>query len=58
MEIEEQDLHLELKAFQEQKMKKSLVEVQDGVKDADVMYQFKNITYIYVDNVSGKLQFL
>ena len=27
-------------------------------KDADVMYQFKNMTYIYVDNVSEKLQLL
>jgi len=57
MEIEEQDIHLENKAFQEQQMKKDLDVVQDGVKDADVMYQFKNMTYYYVDNVSEKLQF-
>ena len=56
METEEQDLHLDLKAFQEQKMKRNLGAVQDGAKDADVMYQFKNMTYIYVDNVSEKLQ--
>ena len=58
MEIEELDIHLELKVFQEQKMKRDLDEVQDGVKDADAMYQFKNMTYIYADNVSEKLQFL
>ena len=58
MEIEEQDLHLDLKAFQEQKMRKSLDVVQDGVKDVDVMYLFKNMTYTYADNVSEKLQFL
>ena len=58
MGIEGQDLHLELRAFQEQKMKKNLDAVQDGVKDADVMYLFRNMTYIYVDNVSEKLQFL
>ncbi len=57
MGIEEQDIHLENKAFQEQQMKKDLDVVQDGVKDADVMYQFKNMTYYYVDNVSEKLQF-
>jgi len=32
--------------------------VQDGVKDVDVMYLFKNTTYIYADNVSERLQFL
>ena len=37
-------------------MKKDTAEVHDGVKDADVMYQFKNMIYIYVDNVSEKLQ--
>ena len=58
MEIEEQDLHLDLKAFQEQKMRKSLDVVQDGAKDVDVMYLFKNMTYTYADNVSEKLQFL
>ena len=58
MEIEEQDLHLELRAFQEQKTKKSLGAVQDGVKDADAMYLFRNMTYTYADNVSEKLQFL
>ena len=58
METEEQDLHLDLKAFQEQKMKRNLEEVQDGVKDVDVMCPFKNMTYIYADNVSEKLQFL
>ena len=56
MEIEEQDLHLDLKAFQEQKMRKSLDVVQDGARDVDVMYLFKNTTYIYADNVSEKLQ--
>ena len=44
MEIEEQDLHQELRAFQVQKMKKNLVGVQDGVRDVDVMYQFRNTT--------------
>ena len=58
MEIEEQDLHLDLKAFQEQKMRKSLDAVQDGAKDVDVMYLFKNMTYTYADNVSEKLLFL
>ena len=56
MEIGEQDIHLELKVFQEQKMKRNLDVVQDGAKGVDVMYQFKNMTYIYVDNVSEKLQ--
>ena len=37
-------------------MKNVMEEEQDGVKDADVMYQFKNMTYIYVDNVSDKSQ--
>ena len=55
MEIGEQDIHLELKVFQEQKMKRNLDVVQDGAKGVDVMYQFKNMTYIYVDNVSEKL---
>jgi hypothetical protein len=58
MEIEGQDIHLESKAFQVHQMKKDLGVVQDGVKDADAMYQFKNTTYIYADNVSEKLQFL
>ena len=44
MGIEEQVLHLDLKASQEQRMRKSLDGVQDGAKDADVMYQFKNMT--------------
>jgi|TARA_B110001454_G_scaffold102655_1_gene96836 hypothetical protein len=57
MEIEEQGIHLESKAFQAHQMKKDLGAVQDGVKDADAMYQFKNMTYIYADNVSEKLQF-
>ena len=57
MEIEEQDIRLESKAFQVHQMKKDLGVVQDGVKDVDVMYQFKNMTYIYADNVSEKLQF-
>ena len=38
------------------KNEKNLVAVQDGVKDVDVMYLFKNTTYIYADNVSEKLQ--
>ena len=58
MEIEEQDIRLENKAFQEQQMKKDLDVVQDGKKDVGVMYQFKNMIYYYVDNVSEKLQFL
>ena len=58
MGTEDQDLHLDLKAFQEQKMRKSLDAVQDGAKDVDVMYLFKNMTYTYADNVSEKLQFL
>ena len=58
MEIEGQDIHLESKAFQVHQMKKDLDVVQDGVKDADVMYPFKNMIYIYVDDVSEKLQFL
>jgi hypothetical protein len=58
MEIEEQGLHLDLKASQEQKMRKSLDVVQDGARDVDVMYLFKNTTYIYADNVSEKLQVL
>ena len=56
MEIEGQDSHLESKAFQELQTKKDMDVVQDGVNDADAMYQFKNMTYIYVDNVSEKLQ--
>ena len=58
MAIEEQDLPLDLKVYQEQKMKKNSVAVQDGVKDVDVMYLFKNTTYIYADSVSERLQFL
>ena len=58
MEIEEQDIHLELKVFQVQKMKRNLGEEQDGARDVDAMYQFKNMIYIYADNVSEKLQFL
>ena len=56
MEIEEQDTHLENKVFLAHLMRNDMVEVQDGVKDADVMYRFKNMTYIYADNVSEKLQ--
>ena len=55
MGTEEPDIHLENKVFQEHQMKNVMEEEQDGVKDADVMYQFKNMTYIYVDNVSEKL---
>ena len=58
MEIEGQDIHQELKVFQEQVMKKDTEEGQDGVKGAGVMYPFKNTIYIYVDNVSEKLQYL
>ena len=58
MEIEEQDLHLDSKASQEQKMKRNLGAVQDGVKDVGVTYLFKNMIYIYADNVSEKLQLL
>ena len=56
MEIEEQGIHLESKVFQEHQMKNVMVEEQDGVKDVDATYQFKNMTYIYADNVSEKLQ--
>jgi hypothetical protein len=56
MEIEELDIHLESKVFQAHLMRKDMVEAQDGVKDVDVTYQFKNMTYIYADNVSEKLQ--
>ena len=56
MEIEVQVTRQENKVFQVQQMKKDMVEVQDGVKDVDVMYQFKNMIYIYADNVSEKLQ--
>jgi hypothetical protein len=58
MEIEEQGLHLEKKAYQEHQMKNGMDVVQDGVKDVDATYPFKNMTYIYADNVSEKLQFL
>ena len=58
MVIEEQVLHLDLKAFQEQRMRKSLDGVQDGAEDVDVMYLFKNMTYTCADNVSEKLQVL
>ena len=43
METEVQDTHLENKVFQEHQMKKDMEEEQDGAKDADVMYQFKNM---------------
>ena len=56
MEIEDQDLHLESKASQERQMRNDMDVVQDGVKDVDAMYLFKNMTYIYVDNVSERLQ--
>ncbi len=56
MAIEEQDTRLENKVSQEPQMKNDMVEEQDGVKGVDVMYQFKNTTYIYADNVSEKLQ--
>ena len=39
-------------------MKKDTAEVHDGVKDADVMYQFKNMIYYYADNASEKLLLL
>jgi hypothetical protein len=39
-------------------MRNDMDVVQDGVKDVGVMYQFKNMIYIYADNVSEKLQFL
>ena len=39
-------------------MKNDMVEEQDGVKDADVTFQFKNMIYIYAGNVSEKLQIL
>ena len=56
METEEQDSHLESKAFQEHQMRSDMDGVQDGVKDVDVMFQFKNMIYIYVDNASEKLR--
>ena len=40
MEIEEQAIHLELKAFQEQKLIRNTVVVQDGAKDVDATYLF------------------
>ena len=58
METEEQATHLENKTFQEHQMKKDMDAGQDGAKDVDAMFLFKNMTYIYVDNVSEKLQFL
>jgi hypothetical protein len=58
MEIEEQDIHLENKVSQEHQMKNVMEEEQDGVKDADVTFQFKNMIYIYADNASEKLQIL
>ena len=58
MAIEELDIRLENKAFQEHQMRSDMDGVQDGVKDVDVMFQFKNMIYIYVDNVSEKLQLL
>ena len=58
METEEQDIPLESKALQGHQMKNDMDVERDGVKDADVMYQFKNMIYIYADNVSEKLQFL
>jgi len=40
-------------------MKKSLVEVQDGVRFVDViLHAFKNMIYIYADNVLEKSQIL
>ena len=55
MEIEVQDSHQEMRVFQEQKMKKNLVVVLDGVRDAVVTHHvFKNTTYHYVDNVSER----
>ena len=56
MVIEELDIPLENKVSQAHQMKKDMAEVQDGAKDVDAMYQFKNMTYIYADNVSEKLQ--
>ena len=44
MGIEEQDIHLENKVFQAHLMRNDMVEAQDGVKDVDVTYQFKNMT--------------
>ena len=58
METEEQDIHLDLKVFQEQKTRRGLDAAQDGVNDVDVMYLFKNTIYTYADNVSEKLQSL
>ena len=37
-------------------MRNDMDEGQDGVNDVDAMYPFKNMTYIYVDNVSERLQ--
>jgi hypothetical protein len=56
MGIEELDIRLEKKVFQEQAMKNDMVEVQDGVRDVDAMYLFKNMTYTYADSVSERLQ--
>ena len=53
-ETAEEFLQEENKVFQAQQMKKDTAEAHDGVEDADVMYQFKNMTCYYVDNVSEK----
>ena len=58
MAIEEPDILLENKVFQAHQMKRGLEEVHDGVKDADVMYQFRNMIYYYADNASEKWQLL
>ena len=44
MVIEEQGIHLENKTFQAHLMRNDMEEAQDGVRDVDVMYQFKNMT--------------
>ena len=58
MGTEGQGIPLDLKVCQEQKTRKDLDAAQDGVKDVDVTYLFKNTIYIYADNVSERLQFL
>ena len=59
MEIEEQDLPLETRVFQAHEMRRNLEEVQDGVKDADVIHPvYRNMIFHYADNVSEKLQTL
>ncbi len=59
MEIEEQDILLETRAFQAHEMRKNLEEGQDGVKDVDVIHPvYRNMIFYYADSVSEKSQTL